>query len=84
MCPGSDIESRGKDLNGEHQHQHQLLRNYNEETIDEDKSVHAFLRKIDVSQLLRRLPLNETREPLNQASPPLFLFSSFTYNAFVI
>ncbi|XWS13060.1 hypothetical protein CRYUN_Cryun36dG0005000 [Craigia yunnanensis] len=67
MCPASDIESRGSSVNGDHQHQQ--LRNYNEES-DGNKFVPGFLRKIQVSQLLRRLPLTETREPLSQASLP--------------
>ena len=83
MCPSStasddDIESGGNDDQHQHQQQQQQrLRNYNEETIrssrsagdhDEDKFIHGFLRRIQVSQLLSRLPLNESREPLNQAS----------------
>ncbi|EOY04482.1 Uncharacterized protein TCM_019725 [Theobroma cacao] len=87
MCPASDIESRGSStsVNGD---QHLHSRNYNEETMRtrsaEDKFIHGFLRKIQVNQLLRWLPLNETREPLNQASlPPLpsQFFSFFVHHS---
>ncbi|KAB2062570.1 hypothetical protein ES319_A10G161500v1 [Gossypium barbadense] len=79
MCPGSDLESRESTLNGDHQNQ--LLKSYNEETGDGDKFIHGFLRKIQVRQLLSRLPLNETREPLNQASlPPSLALSLSLYH----
>lgn len=72
MCPESDdIESRASSSssseNGDHQHQQQHLRNiYNQEN-DGDEFIHRFIRKIQVTHLLRWLPLNQ-REPLSQAS----------------
>ncbi|KAE8718268.1 serine/threonine-protein kinase HT1-like isoform X1 [Hibiscus syriacus] len=64
MCPGSDIESLGKDLNGDHQHQ--LLRSYNEETGDGDKLIHSCLQMINVGDEL--LSIGKISGPIMMAS----------------
>ncbi|TYH55639.1 hypothetical protein ES332_D09G248600v1 [Gossypium tomentosum] len=83
MCPESDdIESRASSSsseNGDHQQQH--LRNiYNPEN-DGDEFIHRFIRKIQVTHLLRWLPLNQ-REPLSQASLPFPFQMVSEYSSF--